>query len=209
MPGSSQIFDHLTGQALLKARKSGFPCFHFGDKLQCGNSFQERLGKAMQSLFDRGFESLVVIGNDSPDLRAATLQKAATAVSVKRAVLGPAADGGTYLIGMHRSQFDYDAFLKFPWRQAHLFRTMSRWLEKRCGANLLVLDCHMDMDSLEDLKNWSARPVPNQRRLLSLIAGLLPDAPLRSGAFKAPPSKGAYPFIRFNKGSPLFTLRFS
>ncbi len=209
MPGSLQIFEHLTGQALLKARRSGFPCFHFGDRLQRGNSFQERLGSAMQSLFDKGFENLVVIGNDSPDLSVSTLQKAAKALSGKRAVLGPDADGGTYLIGMHRSQFDYHAFLEFPWRQAQLFDAMCRWLEKRCKADLLILDCQMDMDSLEDLRNWSSRPAPHLKRLFRLIAGLFGDSPRPSAAGDAPPSEGAYLFFRFNKGSPLSPLRFS
>ena len=95
LPGGECIFDHLTRQTIHKAKRTGLPVFHFDEEMQEGTSFGERLSGAMKSLFDKGFESLVVIGNDSPDLSTSVLRKAVSAFDRKKAVLGPSDDGAS------------------------------------------------------------------------------------------------------------------
>ncbi|MDX1333133.1 MAG: DUF2064 domain-containing protein, partial [Robiginitalea sp.] len=117
LPGSERIFEHLTRQAIEKAKRTGFPVFHFNERMQEGTSFEERLTNAMKTLFDQGFEHLVVIGNDSPDLTTETLRDAVASLDQKKAVFGPSDDGGVYLIGLHRDHFEYNEFRDLPWRR--------------------------------------------------------------------------------------------
>ena len=72
---------------------------------QRGGSIGERMAHAFEDVFRLGSESIVLIGSDLPDLPVDRLEKAFAVLSAdsNRVVIGPAADGGYYLIGMNRS----------------------------------------------------------------------------------------------------------
>ena len=206
LPGAERLFKDLTRQTLQKARRTGFPVFHFDEGMQEGNSFGERLSGAMQCLFERGIENLVVIGNDSPDLTTAALKEVVMALGHKKAILGPAHDGGVYLIGLHKDQFEYGQFLQLPWRQEHLFQQMILWLHARGLEEVEVLGCKMDLDTKKDFRNWSGRPSRADGSIRRLIAGLFHPVPWACFLDNSISSKDFYPLTRFNKGSPTLTV---
>ena len=61
-----------------------------------------RMERAVATAFTEGAKSVVVIGGDCPQLTAAHLTEAFAALEKIDAVIGPADDGGYYLIGMRR-----------------------------------------------------------------------------------------------------------
>jgi rSAM/selenodomain-associated transferase 1 len=78
--------------------------------LQRGSGFGERLFHAAVDLFALGYGGVCLIDSDSPTLPASVLSRAVALLSrsSNRLVLGPADDGGYYLIGLtapHRSLF--------------------------------------------------------------------------------------------------------
>lgn len=78
---------------------------------QRGSLFGDRLFHAAEDLFSLGYDSLCLIDSDSPTLPSEFLQAAVSALAPPgdRMVLGPAEDGGYYLIGLkkpHRRLFE-------------------------------------------------------------------------------------------------------
>ncbi len=71
---------------------------------QRGEDLGTRLAHAFEDVFRLGAESVVVIGSDLPDLPAGVIEASLARLRLRgdRIVLGPAADGGYYLIGMNR-----------------------------------------------------------------------------------------------------------
>jgi radical SAM protein with 4Fe4S-binding SPASM domain len=69
---------------------------------QRGDGLGERLAHVFADLFGAGAEAVVVVGSDSPALPADYLARALDELPPGRLVLGPAADGGYYLIGAGR-----------------------------------------------------------------------------------------------------------
>ena len=83
----------------------------FGRVSQRGSLFGDRLFHATEDLASLGYDSLCLIDSDSPTLPPAFLQAAVSALAPPgdRMVLGPAQDGGYYLIGLkkvHRRLFE-------------------------------------------------------------------------------------------------------
>jgi len=76
----------------------------FGLVPQRGGDLGERLRHATEDLLESGFHSVCLVNSDSPTLPPALLAEAARALEAPgdRLVLGPAADGGYYLIGLKR-----------------------------------------------------------------------------------------------------------
>ena len=62
----------------------------------------QRMDRAVRAALDDGADRVVVIGGDCPRLTAAHLAAAFAALAKSDAVLGPALDGGYYLIGLRR-----------------------------------------------------------------------------------------------------------
>ena len=69
---------------------------------QRGTTFGDRIFHATEDLISLGYDSLCLIDSDSPTLPAAFLREAVSTLARPgdRVVLGPARDGGYYLIGL-------------------------------------------------------------------------------------------------------------
>ena len=78
---------------------------------QRGENFGDRLCFAAEDLFKCGFDTICLIGSDSPTIPAENFTRAVELLSLPgdRVILGPCDDGGYYLIGLkqlHREVFD-------------------------------------------------------------------------------------------------------
>ncbi|MGH7198733.1 MAG: TIGR04282 family arsenosugar biosynthesis glycosyltransferase [Candidatus Omnitrophota bacterium] len=125
----------------------------FAYEAQRGADLGARLSHAVSNAFRRGCRKVVVIGSDCPDVRASTIRKAFRALSGKDAVIGPAADGGYYLIGLRKN--NRSLFRAIPWSSRHVFQ---RTLEKarRERLKVLTLPVKRDIDTIEDYRRWKA-----------------------------------------------------
>ncbi len=117
---------------------------------QQGHSFRERFLHAVHSVRALGYERIVVVGGDCPDLRGEEIFAAFAALDSQEAVLGPDHRGGTYLIGLR----DYLVPLldAITW-QAHTdFAHLNAAL---AGHTVLTLRTHIDVDGWRDLVRLS------------------------------------------------------
>lgn len=71
--------------------------------IQRGTTFHDRLCAAVADTLAIGYDEVVIIGNDSPDLTADTLEQAFDALETQPLAFGAALDGGLYLIGLQRT----------------------------------------------------------------------------------------------------------
>lgn len=79
-----------------------WPDENYEKKLQFGIGLGERMCKAFQYAFDSGNDKAVIIGTDCPGLNASLIHKAFIELSNSDVVIGPAMDGGYYLLGMKK-----------------------------------------------------------------------------------------------------------
>ncbi|CAI2717962.1 TIGR04282 family arsenosugar biosynthesis glycosyltransferase [Nitrospina watsonii] len=114
---------------------------------QEGDDLGMRMRHAFEHRFAEGYETVVIIGSDSPTLPAAYIRQALD--SDRDAMLGPSADGGYYLIGMNRRVTD--VFEGVRWGSGHvLTETLARL--KAAEAGLTLLPVWYDVDRPEDLR---------------------------------------------------------
>jgi uncharacterized protein len=108
---------------------------------------------AFQSAFGTGSKRVVTIGIDCPELDAATLAQAFLALQEHDLVLGPATDGGYYLIGL-RSLIP-ELFSGIDWGTDQVFRQTIAVAEAK-GLAIATLTPLTDVDRPEDLPIWEA-----------------------------------------------------
>ena len=122
----------------------------FGLLLQADAEFGNVLHGAMHALLSRGHDCVLLINGDSPTLPTRLMIDAITALRQQgdRMVLGPASDGGYYLIGLKRAH--RHLFTDIPWGTATVGR---RTLERAAEIDLEValLPEWYDVDDAETL----------------------------------------------------------
>ncbi len=120
---------------------------------QDGATFAERLEGAVAEARRRGYSEIVVIGSDTPGIRAADLSAAFGLLARHRLVIGPSADGGVFLIGLRA---DASAALEgIPWCTPKVFRELLR-----AGPDAAVIAAiRPDVDGIDDLRAllWTGR----------------------------------------------------
>ncbi|WP_299533737.1 DUF2064 domain-containing protein [Ulvibacterium sp.] len=147
----SNLFDELTKYTLGEIEKTGLPFFHLTEKQQNGNSFGERFTQAIQVIFDKGYDTIITLGNDTPHLRANHILEANAQLKSKKLVLGPSLDGGFYLMGIHRSQFRAVSFANLPWQTSKLLKAIIDWVDIG-EEELIQLQPLIDLDQFHDVR---------------------------------------------------------
>ena len=110
-----------------------------------------RMAQAFQVGFDRGVKASVIIGTDCPELTAALLTAAFQALQQTDLVLGPATDGGYYLIGLRRSA--PELFESIAWSTERVFQQTVD-IASKLNLSLSCLPMLADVDRPEDLPVW-------------------------------------------------------
>lgn len=167
-----RLFDGLTEHTLHVVEKTNLPYFHFSEQEQWGTTFGERFAHAIQSIFDQGYETIITVGNDTPQLTTSHILNAHSHLQQRRFVLGPSQDGGFYLMGLHKSQFNRDQFQHFSWQTSYLIREVASFIRNN-NSSIIHLEVLYDIDDTVDLKKLLCGCHRLSRKLLKAIVALL------------------------------------
>ena len=116
---------------------------------QGGGDLGGRMSGAFARAFARGAERVAIIGTDSPAVSRATAVEALDALSAADVVLGPAEDGGYYLLALRRPQ--PELFEGVAWSTSSvLAETVAR--ARKAGLSVRLLSPLSDIDTPEDLR---------------------------------------------------------
>jgi uncharacterized protein len=172
--------------ALVRAWLDGLGVSRF--LLQAGGDLGKRLRAAFAKHFHEGVRRVVIIGSDCPGIDVGLTKEAFAALRRHDVVLGPAWDGGYYLIGM--KQLHESLFQSITWSSSAVAQ------ETAARAEAAGLSCHLlpmlrDVDTVADaravgllpfarrpfskttsgVKSAHTRETPPHRRVVSRSAG--------------------------------------
>ncbi|MFT5778735.1 MAG: rSAM/selenodomain-associated transferase 1 [Crocinitomicaceae bacterium] len=120
--------------------------------VQQGADLGERMMDAFVRGFELGYDRIIGIGSDLPDLNEKSFTEAFEKLKTGDAIFGPSDDGGYYLIGMR--ELLPCVFENKPWSTSELLElTLAELREK--GHSINLLPTLNDVDTLEDLKTSS------------------------------------------------------
>lgn len=118
---------------------------------QTGGDLGRRINSAFKHGFARGYKSIVIIGSDCPVVTRELINEALHKLDSNDAVIGPAADGGYYLIGLCRPA--PELFTGIAWSTEQVLR---QTIEQCNAAHLThaLLPELRDIDRMEDLEYY-------------------------------------------------------
>lgn len=124
---------------------------------QCGDDLGERMSIAVREGFASGYEKVAVIGSDCGEISTGIIREAFNQLETCEAVIGPAVDGGYYLIGMN----DYYSalFKEKDWSTPELLNQTLQTLDEQSLSYQLLPELN-DVDTLDDWNQIKQKFIP-------------------------------------------------
>ena len=116
-------------------------------KIQRGKSLGERMENAFKNGFAEGYKNIVIIGTDLWDFETLEIEKAFVSLEKNEGVIGPAQDGGYYLLGL--SKWNPTVFQNKKWGTSTVLNETLACFDKKVVDNLKTKN---DIDTIEDLR---------------------------------------------------------
>lgn len=125
-------------------------------ELQHGNDLGERMMNAFADTFRKGYDRIIIIGTDCPSLNQSIIQDAFSKLDDFDIVIGPALDGGYYLLGMKQC---HDLLFKdIQWSTPNVFpATINRC--KTADLLFFLLQPLHDIDEEKDLSEVKLKQI--------------------------------------------------
>ncbi|MEX2485926.1 MAG: TIGR04282 family arsenosugar biosynthesis glycosyltransferase [Brumimicrobium sp.] len=121
----------------------------FDKKIQAEGNLGIKMASAFKENFDAGFEKIVIIGSDCAEINEEDIHNAFEALDKSEVVIGPAIDGGYYLLGM--KTFIPSLFQDKSWSTPDLINETISTLKKQ-QISFSLLKEKSDIDYEEDLE---------------------------------------------------------
>ena len=122
---------------------------NYSKHLQQGSDLGKRMHQAFQNGFSSGYNKIIIVGSDLPDLKKHHVETAFKMLDEYDVVIGPAEDGGYYLLGMcilHSQVFES--------KQWGTSTVLADTLKNLQNENVFLLEELNDIDTFEDLKQY-------------------------------------------------------
>ncbi|MBZ9632394.1 TIGR04282 family arsenosugar biosynthesis glycosyltransferase [Salegentibacter sp. LM13S] len=127
-----------------------WPSEAFSKKLQFGGNLGEKMKNAFSEAFQSDYKRVIIIGSDLLDLSQQDLENAFLELEKNDVVIGPAEDGGYYLLGM--KSLNSEVFKNKAWSTSSV---LSHTLKDLEGKKIKILETRNDIDEIQDIEENS------------------------------------------------------
>jgi len=168
-----QMTEHIISTVAVASKRPGLTvgiCYEGGDaglmrdwlgpqfiyRPQGSGNLERRFIEAFEEAFGAGIEAVVIVGSDIPQISADIIQQAFEGLQNNDLVLGPAHDGGYYLIGMQCAaalRANPQLFKGIKWGSGEVLAQTIQ-IAGALGLSFLLLKSLADIDRPEDLHIW-------------------------------------------------------
>lgn len=201
IPQAHALFQCLNQDIVHKAKATQHPYFVFSEHNQQGATFGDKLRNAVDAVFQQGFDYVITVGNDTPQLTVGNLKKAVKNAEENKLTFGPSKDGGFYLMTFDKNTFYQKDISQCRWQSSFLFQDIINLLNRP----IELLSYLQDIDTFKDLTAFKNISKNLRKEVISTIASILKTKNNTHHTFDA-----FFSFTNtstlYNKGSPLFFI---
>lgn len=149
--GNQSFFESQNKRIKKLCVKTELDVIWFDEHYQKGSNFGERFCQSITSVFSKGYDSLIIIGNDSPQLKFHHLQSSIKSLRSGKVSLGKCFDGGFYLLGIQKNHFNYSEFINLPWNSTKISIELIKSIKSKVKIDYLTT--LKDIDKQQDFLN--------------------------------------------------------
>ena len=121
---------------------------------QKGEDLGEKMNNAFLDLKSNGYDQIIIIGTDCLELNNELIHEAFESLNSTDYVLGPATDGGYYLLGL--TELNDVLFLNKAWSNDKVFQTAIDTIQQQ-NKTVFLLEKLSDIDTFDDLRAYQEK----------------------------------------------------
>lgn len=159
----------LFEKTLSEIQQSGL-AYVISDGKTYGQSFKERIKGAVSAIFQLGYQNLIIVGDDTPNLSAVNLVEAQKNFASKTSTIGPSSDGGSYLISLSKENFQQGVFENLEWQSSHFHEQLLNNLDRLSIRYQLLKTC-IDLDNETSISIFLSQP--SHSKIQKILASIL------------------------------------
>ncbi|MBC7651838.1 MAG: DUF2064 domain-containing protein [Deinococcales bacterium] len=155
---NSQLHLFLYKKTLAEIYKSELPFIVYHQDNQIGNDFGTRYNNAIKDCFSKGYNSVIAIGSDCPQLKAADILFSHQQLIKGNNVLGPDNRGGIYLMGIQQKQFANINLKNIKWHSKLVFSQLQSGFASLSETTFFLHklnDVNVEKDILKLIKQYA------------------------------------------------------
>lgn len=115
-----KIYRELEKHVFSQLKNVDLPVIHIDDVKQKGETFAIRFCNAIEQAFNLGFNQLILLGNDAPELDSSVLRNAYEVLCAGNSAVVNTQRGGACLIAINKAHYNRQNWLKLAWQSARL-----------------------------------------------------------------------------------------
>ena len=119
---------------------------NFSKALQTKGNLGQRMENAFRTAFEKGYKKVLIVGSDLYSLKTSHIEKALHQLDKKEVVIGPAQDGGYYLLGLKKNL--PALFCNKSWGTSTVLKETLNDLKLK---SIFLIEPLNDIDNFEDL----------------------------------------------------------
>ncbi len=148
-----------------------------------GDHFAAKLTHALNETRKLGYENIAVIGNDCLDLTSDIFAEAFLGLKDNDITIGPATDGGFYLLGMRN--YSAEIFEGVEWCSRSVYEQICK-NASTLASGVHALPCRDDIDSGDELRRWIQAALDSTSPLAKILFSILNRFQHRYTIFQQP-----------------------
>lgn len=142
---NSRVHQAFLNRALRTVQKTQLPVIRIDENKQVGKNFGERFYNAIFHVFKAGFDNVITVGGDCPNLTEGDIHYAESELAAGRQCIGPSKDGGVYLLGISKQFFESN-LKTLSWQSDLLFSDLMFYFSD-LGVEVALLTEKLDVDN--------------------------------------------------------------
>jgi rSAM/selenodomain-associated transferase 1 len=119
----------------------------FDNFAQTSGDLGAKMTNAFKKQFQYGYEKIVLIGSDIPDINIDIINESFDMLKVHDMSIGSCFDGGYYLIGFNHNSFNADVFKDISWSTHRVYKQSLQKASKNIFKHISL----NDIDTIDDL----------------------------------------------------------
>lgn len=147
-----QLYTYLNHRIISVADNSGYDTFIISTKDQEGEVFAQRFKNAFKSIFEKGYDAVISVGNDVPQVNTKTIRNVVNAFSNHDVVVGETSSKGAYTIGLTKYAFSKCDFDEVDWSSNNVVKSIEKRAIHQGSTYYQLEEIYFEITTHDDLR---------------------------------------------------------
>jgi len=154
---NNQLYSYLNQRIVSVAEASPFDYYVISTQQQVGEAFAERFKNAFKSIFEMGYDAVVSVGNDVPQVNSKTIEQVVDRFETHDVVIEKTTSNGAYTVGLTKYAFSKCDFDAVDWSSNNVVRSIEKRSNQQGSSYYQLENVFHEINTHQDLRVFIKR----------------------------------------------------